>query len=355
LAIVIFARDEELVIREALAWLRPQILTGDSLHVVADHCQDETAALAAGHGARVHVRRTGKPGKGPALTWWLERESEAHLPAPGIVILDADSCPSQGMLKALRRQLKAGQPAGQARVVPVVEGSGIIPLLAAFSEEVEQGVSDRLRSLLGWPVRLRGTGMGFQSEVLKEVAGTLSTSVEDAELSLLVTDLGYVVKAVPETCVLDSKPSSATLAERQRARWLQGQGQLVRAHGTRILRTALRGPAGWSLLSSILLKPHSFVLPFKAIAFALGVGLWWAGLAKPPVALLLAGPLLVALFGLLAGLVICPPSGSGRVRGPPEAKSRKREPSDTSHGSEARLVFAPRVIGHSRLPLSIPA
>lgn len=307
LAVLVMARDEESDIATVLARLRSQLLPGDTLHVVADHCQDNTAVAAALAGAQVHHRRVGRPGKGPALSWWMERFAGPHRTERGIVILDADSCPAPGLLGALRRRLTAGQRAVQARVVPEVSGGDVIPLLAAFSEELEQNVFDRVRRTLGWPVRLRGTGMGFRTRALNNVVGDLVTSVEDAELSLLLLDSGCAVRSVPETFVLDPKPTSAASAERQRARWLQGQIQLLRAHPSPILRAVLRGPAGWSLLSSTLIKPHSFLLPFKVLAALFGVGLWSIGLAAPGVALALTMPVLGAGGGILFGLLTCSP------------------------------------------------
>lgn len=306
IAVVVLARDEEAVISPLLDQLRRQLTPFDSLHLVADHCRDDTAALGQKSGARVHSRFGGRAGKGFALHWWLERMRAEGTSPDGVLILDADSRPAPDLLAAIRTRLMRQEQAVQARVIPQVAGEQVIPLLAAFSEELEQAVFDRLRSRLGWSVRLRGTGMAFQANLLARLAPELATSVEDAELSLLLADSRCRVVPAPETYVCDPKPISASAAQRQRARWLQGQGQLLRCHPARIGRSLLRGPADWSLLSSILFKPHSFILPLKAIAASAGVGLWLARVVGATSALALAAPLIVALVAVLLGLAACP-------------------------------------------------
>lgn len=262
--VVILARDEQETIGRTVRACRAQCSQGDQVHVVADHCSDRTAARAEAAGAVVHTRRSGTPGKGLALKWWFESLVQDGVHADGVVVFDADSRLEPGCLAALRAGLARGAAAAQARVVPLL-GQGASPTLklAAWSEEVEQEVYDRLRTRLDWPVRLRGTGMALSWSAASQTLSKLSTAVEDAELSLMLAARGGEVISVPEARVGDPKPANGGAASRQRARWLQGQRALLSSKGRLILGLLLRGPAGWSLLSAILAKPRSFVLPVK--------------------------------------------------------------------------------------------
>ncbi len=317
LVVLIFARDESAVLDETLRRLVACLGPQDRLHLVADHCTDGTVDLARSYGARVHERTVadGPPGKGGALRWWVDRtqgESDGEKP---VVILDADSLPTPGLLDELRCVLASGVAAAQAEIRPLIPVPSRLSLLAAFSEVTEQHVFDAWRARLGWPVRLRGTGMAVQRWVLARAAAQLSTRTEDIELTVLLGSWGAAIRPVPCAHVYDPKPIDAASAVRQRARWLQGQIGVIRRHPFAMMRLVLRGPAGWSLLESLFLRPKSLFLPAKAglavggWAAAAGTGSWIAASAAALATLWLA----LDLIGLAAGLRHVP-DASGILR-----------------------------------------
>jgi cellulose synthase/poly-beta-1,6-N-acetylglucosamine synthase-like glycosyltransferase len=275
---LILARDEAAVLGETLIRVRAATSPGDEIHVVADHCRDQTAEIAHAHGAFVHVRsgRTTN-GKGTALRWWLERTQEGPHPSEGVVILDADTLVENETLGLIRARLAGGALAVQAFVRPLLRTPSAFGRLAAFSEIVEQKVYDALRTRIGWPVRLRGTGMGFQREALEEIAPLIRTLAEDIELTLHLVARRIQVEWLGQAIVLDPLPADEAGATRQRARWLRGLLEAAAACRHQILRAAAMGPAGWSLLSSLLLKPRSLYFPLKVL---LAVSTWavaWEG------------------------------------------------------------------------------
>lgn len=279
--VLILARNEAAILGGTLRALRMVVGSGDKIHVVADHCRDTTASVARREGAIVHVRNDGGPtGKGQALKWWLEETRIGALPDEMIVVLDADSHVAPNFFESIRHRASRGENVIQTRVEPVVYSNSIVPHLAAFSESTEQRVNDALRSKLGWSVRLRGTGMVFRRSLLERICERVHTLVEDVELTLQLAAEGERIRFAAETYVADPKPNDQNGAMRQRARWLRGQAQVVRGYFFEIMKLLLRGPAGWSLLSSVLLKPKTLVIPIKAILTA---GAWmgvlaWGGL-----------------------------------------------------------------------------
>ena len=276
LDVVILARDEADIIGETLRCLLPLVGDNDRTHVVADHCQDQTARTAREAGAVVHVRSgVGPEGKGAALRWWLERTRRESSRRPWVVILDADSRVAPYFFACMRERLGNGAAAIQARLEPDLSSRSLVPLLAAYSETVELRVYDALRSALKWPVRLRGTGMAFRRSLLEKVAKNLHSAVEDVELTILLAAAGETIQYASDTYVTDPKPEDQAGAIRQRARWLKGQLEILRDYRASILRILAQGPPGWSLLSSALAKPRTIVLGLKA---AVAAAAWLAAL-----------------------------------------------------------------------------
>ena len=156
--------------------------------------------------------------------------------------------------------LASGVDAVQGYVQPLSSGSTAAEL-AAYSEILSQRIDDRARLRLGWPTPLRGTGMVFRREAWEALVPKLRTRVEDMELSLLLAAEGRTVRFVPQAVVGDPKPAAARGVAAQRGRWLQGQAEIWRAYWREIFGLAFSGgPAIWSLLGALLLKPKVLVL-----------------------------------------------------------------------------------------------
>ncbi|MBN1267390.1 MAG: glycosyltransferase [Anaerolineales bacterium] len=272
ICVVIPARDEEAVIGETLDWLGAFLSPVDRVHVIADRCTDGTARIAWKHGAIVHVRRgDGEAGKGAALRWWLEQTSNSGNAEDPILVLDADSRISPDLIDRIRSVIRSGQQVIQVRVAPLVGSGSPVALLAALSEVVEQRVKDPLRSRFGWPVRLRGTGMVLQRGLLEMLSSRLTTFVEDIELTLLLVERRIPICFLDDVFIADPKPENVASASRQRARWFRGQLHVLRVHRKTVLRIMGRGPAGWSLLASIFLKPTTLFLLVRTILFFLSL------------------------------------------------------------------------------------
>lgn len=294
--VVILARDEASTIGSTLRALMMHLGSEDEVHVVADHCHDDTARIAYEAGAMVHVRANGGPaGKGQALKWWLEETKGNAHPDEVVVVLDADSIVAPNFFESIRQRMLRGEKVIQTRVEPIVWSSSPVAHLAAFSETTEQRVNDAIRSRLGWPVRLRGTGMAFRREILERTCASLSTLVEDVELTLQLGAQGVPIHFASETYVADPKPNDRDGAVKQRARWIKGQWQVITTYSSEILNLIARGPAGWSLISSVLLKPKTLLILLKAMMSAI------AGLA----AVTLGGMIWIVLasLGLLSLLI----------------------------------------------------
>lgn len=257
LVYLVLACNEEAVIQKTILNLQKAMLPDDMLIVVADNCDDATADIAKDTDAIVLVREDRScPGKSAALIWMVDHHAELIGSYDYVVILDADSIVSENFSLALHRNMNKTNQALQCQLVPSEFEGSPISSLSALSEIIEQNVFQRLRSLLGLSVRLRGTGMVFKSDVLIKFVPKLQTNVEDIALSLLLVEGKVKIHALRSPVIYDPKPVDQNAGTRQRARWFRGQWSSLWVFKRTVLSLILRGPDGWSMFGSIYLKPR---------------------------------------------------------------------------------------------------
>ncbi len=268
IAVLIVAHNEASVIEPLVLSVKNALSSHDRVYVIADNCTDDTARLAAGAGAAVRSRSTGGPdGKGAALQWFINQERTALEEFNLLAILDADSqIPSDFIDKA--KAAFVGDAVIQCYLQPVSYGGSPISTLSALSEILEQKTFDRIRSRLGWPIRLRGTGMLIPPAILIKVSDRIQTEVEDIALSLLFASAGIPIKQTDRISVYDPKPLEPASASKQRARWFRGQWVAFWHYRAEVVKLLARGPAGWSLFGSLFLKPR-WLLDFITLLLAI--------------------------------------------------------------------------------------
>ncbi len=296
--ILIAARDEAEAIGPTVNAILPQLSDWPQsrLWVVADNCTDATAEEARGAGALVATRKGGRSGKGAAIDWWMTSFREEWSDRAVIVVLDADSRLDPGSLQALSQAIANGADAAQAFVAP--EASRTPGRLAGYSEVLMQRIDDQARSRCRWSVPLRGTGMAFRATVLAELTPRLHTLAEDIELDVLLAARSSEVAFVPEAIVRDPKPRESRGVSNQRARWFQGQLQVLQDYWREILRALGHWRLGtWMLLPMLFLRPKVLFMGVRVFALVVGLvagaPLWIVGAA-----------LLVDLIYYLSGAMI---------------------------------------------------
>jgi len=255
-AVLILANNESNVIAASVESVRQALDPCDAVYVIADNCQDDTARKAAAAGAFVLERQTGGPyGKGAAIQWLVHQAWDQLAGYSLLVILDADN----RLPPEFIHEVKNGYPGDgilQCLVLPVEYQGSSLSTLIALSEIHEQMTIDSIRTLPGWSVRLRGTGMVIPPDLLKLVADEIETEVEDFAMSLLFAARGIKIRRINRAIVFDPKPSESILASRQRARWYRGQMLAFWRYRGEILRLVESGPNGWALLDSLFMKPR---------------------------------------------------------------------------------------------------
>lgn len=270
--VVVPAHDEEAAIAETVRSLLavdypPELR---EVVVVADNCTDRTASVAAEAGARVLVRQdVNRRGKGYALRFAFDRLLQEGK-AEAIAVVDADTVVSPNLLRAFAARLSDGAAALQAHYGVRNADASWRTRLLAIAFEAFHGVRSRARERLGLSCGLRGNGMAFRADVLREVPHEAFSIVEDLEYGIQLAHAGHRVHYVEEARVLGLMAATEAASRSQRRRWEGGRKGMARRHAARLLGRAWRERSAVYLdLALDLLVPPLSTL---AVGCALGVG-----------------------------------------------------------------------------------
>ena len=231
--VVVPAHNEEAVIGNVLSDLAAQTHSSFAIVVLADHCSDQTASVAAGVGTTVVERTEGPGGKGAALAWYLEGWP---LDDEALVVVDADNRVPSNLLTRFSDELDAGNHALQAYLGISNPDASALATASALSYWASNRMVQLARRNLDWTADLGGTGMCLTAEALRSVGGFGTTLAEDQELGVRLFEAGYPVVWLHDVDVLDEKPTSPAVAVRQRSRWASGRSEVARKSAGRLFR-----------------------------------------------------------------------------------------------------------------------
>jgi cellulose synthase/poly-beta-1,6-N-acetylglucosamine synthase-like glycosyltransferase len=242
-AILVPAHDEALVIADALRSFHDLDYPRGNydVHVVADNCSDETAAIVRSHGWHAHERDDLEdPGKGPALNWLFDR-IDPEIDVDVVVVVDADTVLDPGFLDAMDAVFAKGAQVAQGFYSvrdPAHSASAGIRYAALASRHHLRPLG---RTRLGASCGLYGNGMAFHREILgrRRWSGHL---VEDAEfqLELLLRD-GICITYVPQARLEAEMPHTLDASTSQNERWERGRIELVSQYLPELLAHLVRG------------------------------------------------------------------------------------------------------------------
>lgn len=244
--------------------------------VVADNCTDDTASVAAAHGARVIVRTDPvRRGKGQAL----QHAIEALLaPAAGpdwdaLVVIDADTIAAPNLLHELAAHLEAGEAAVQAAYLPKRSGDGPVAVITDVAFAAFHLVRSSARERLGLSCGLRGNGMAFSRALLRDVPHAAFSKTEDLEFGVQLGLRGVRVAFAGGARVYGDMPERPSVVATQRERWIGGRVAMARQFVPALVRQALRGRSlmAADLACDLIVPPLSVLLLASATGLALSV------------------------------------------------------------------------------------
>jgi len=240
LTVIIPAHNEEALIGRCVQSIAASAGQGVDLVVVAHNCTDATAAEAEAAGARVLVLNDpGRKGKGCALSYGFAAALDG--PSRAVLVIDADSVVSPGLIGAVRQRFLAGAQAVQCRyeVNNSEESSRTRLMTLAF-----QGfnvIRPRGRERLGLSAGILGNGFALRREVLTQIPYGAYSVVEDLEYHLALVRAGIRVEFIDTAVVSGEMPRSDHGARTQRARWEGGRQRMMRRWAPKLMGDLLRG------------------------------------------------------------------------------------------------------------------
>lgn len=242
LVVLIPAHDEETGIAATLSSVLCCEYPAQSRRVIviADNCNDATAAIARESGVEVWERSDlDNRGKGFALAWALDRLSTEDDGFEAVVMVDADCLVSSNLLEAVGNRLGAGAEAIQVDYVAGNPEDSHISALRFAGFMLADTVRFRGKERLGLSCGLVGTGMAFTRELLAQAPWTTTGLVEDGEYHMRLVLAGKRAQFVPEAWVSQAVPTSMQTSSEQQARWEKGRWELAKHWGPRLISAGL--------------------------------------------------------------------------------------------------------------------
>ncbi len=285
-AILIPAHNEEGVIERLLTALKQLEYPTDCVEicVVADNCDDATAAIARAHGARVYERfEDTRRAKGFALRWLLQQLQIEGRTFDAFVVIDADSVLDANFLRCMNARLECGAEVIQAYYTVLNSNHSSVAGLRYAALAAVHYVRPLGRSRFGLSAGLKGNGMCFTASILERFAWVWFTLAEDVEFHLALVAEGIRVEFAPETWVKADMPVTLKQAQSQNARWERGRLQLVRQQVPRLVRAGLRRRSWLQVDAAVeqLIPPMSVPVALASVVIpaALLLGAAWLAIA----------------------------------------------------------------------------
>lgn len=261
--VLVPAHNEEKVIAAVVTDLLAQDYQADhvDLWVIADRCDDSTAANAEAAGARVAVRDEEPYGKGAAIAWFLIRRPLTE--GESLVVLDADNRVTPELLTRFSDELAAGHDALQAYLGVTNPTETPVTLASALMYWSSSRLIQLSRTNIGWSCHIGGTGVCIRGEALARTRGYGETRTEDRDLELQLVEAGIKVRWLHDLKLRDEKPADIDTLARQRARWAAGKRANRRAHTARLWGAALGG--SWTAFDRLI----ELVMPSRQVSAVL--------------------------------------------------------------------------------------
>ena len=311
--IAIPAHDESGVIRATVS----RLLAIDypahlfSIHIIADHCSDNTAEAARGAGAVVHERNEGpRTGKGAALSWLFQRILE-KAPCDAVVIFDADTRVDSEFLRVMDWRLAQGDQVIQGQHIISNPDQGWFPALTWAMFLIDNRFQNLGRSNLGWSAKNMGDSICFRVDVLRQL-GWGEGLTEDYHLRHKLLLNGIRIAYEPAAIGYGEAPITWSRARAQRARWLRGTRDTSQQYVKHLIVEGLK-KSNLAMLDGALqasFPSYSTLSLLVLIILAIQVGMNY--FIKP----IFLWPLLGAWAAIVVTLLIYPLVGLALERAP---------------------------------------
>jgi cellulose synthase/poly-beta-1,6-N-acetylglucosamine synthase-like glycosyltransferase len=219
-SIVVPARDEEAVIRNAVLMCLRQTYQNIEVLVIAHNSIDRTYNEAKVDDKRVRSfnLKTKASGKAIALNYGVEQSRGKY-----ILIIDADTVLKDDFVENAMLALDDGRYAAiQGRVFPINRGYNFVTKMMAMEDDLWQEPIMTTRTIFGERCPLLGTGFIIRKDILVQEGMFGNALVDDYELTCRLIRKKHRIIYLPSCKAFAEEPPSLEGLLRQRARWGKG-------------------------------------------------------------------------------------------------------------------------------------
>jgi cellulose synthase/poly-beta-1,6-N-acetylglucosamine synthase-like glycosyltransferase len=250
--VIVPAHNEVSVIQATINCLRaidypPHLF---SIHIIADHCSDNTAEAARQAGAYVHERNEGpRSGKGAALAWLFQKILDKEQ-CDAVVIFDADTQVDPNFFRVMDWRLVQGDQVIQGQHIIRNPNQGWYPALTWAMFLIDNRFQNLGRSNLGWSAKNMGDSICFQVDILRKV-GWGEGLTEDYHLRFQLLLMGIRIVYEPAAIGYGEAPLTWSQARAQRVRWLRGTHDTSQKYIKHLIAEGLKR-RNWAILDGAL-------------------------------------------------------------------------------------------------------
>ncbi|MAO64149.1 MAG: hypothetical protein CL666_04050 [Balneola sp.] len=308
-AFIIPAHNEEKIISKTIYSLSGLIYPkiNYDVFVIADNCTDQTAQIARTLGTNV-LERTNpdRKGKGYALRWAFDTVLSHKKKYDALIVVDADSLVSGNFLEVMNDYLDRGSRVMQCSDLVLPEPGNWSVEATRIGFLLYNYVKPLGRKVLGLNMGLRGNGMCFSADVLKEIPWQAWSLTEDVEYGLVLLLKGERIDFAPEAEVYAQMPIEASNAETQRSRWEIGRFQIIRSYAPKFFYKAIsKGSLTYfDVFVDLITPPFVNMMFMVTMIFSAGLILWLLALLPVMHLLMWGGLLSTGIFYLFIGLYV---------------------------------------------------
>ncbi|REK77782.1 glycosyltransferase [Paenibacillus paeoniae] len=230
-AVLVAAHNEEKVVGALIENLKKLDYPKEmfDVFVICDNCTDGTADIARSMGVHAcertnyHLR-----GKGYAIEWMLKELWAMPRQYDAVVMFDADNLVNRDFLQLMNDDLCEGHQVIQGYLDTKNPDDSWITAAYAITYWYCNRLWQLSRTNLKMSNFLGGTGMCFETNLLKEMGWGATSLVEDLEFSMRCVKRNIYPILNYDAKVYDEKPVSFRASARQRLRWMQGHFNVAR-------------------------------------------------------------------------------------------------------------------------------
>jgi cellulose synthase/poly-beta-1,6-N-acetylglucosamine synthase-like glycosyltransferase len=300
-AILIPAHNEAAGIGKTLEALRPQLAPGDRLIVIADNCDDQTAARAREAGADAWERHDAeRKGKGFALQFGLDRLKAD--PPDVVVLVDADTRAGMNAVEMLIREVQELQTPVQGVFVDAPATRGPREQWSAFALTFKNYARPLGLRHLGLPTLLFGSGMAFPWSALSKIDLGTGNIVEDMKLGIDLAIAGHPARFCPDARFESDDAPTLDATVKRRTRWEHGHVFTLLTQTPRLFAASITRcrPRLAALALELAVPPLSLLAMTQLVLWAVCAGWWWLGGSPLPVMVLTIALAVMIIAILLA-------------------------------------------------------